>query len=387
MAPRKRIRRNADLPTNLYANKVNGVTYYRYKRPDTGTWHQMGSIKPEAVASARQLNSILQTPDDLVAKVMGKPDNSVNNLIQRYEDEYLDAQALAGSTRQNAGYRLARFKTDLGDRDVNEFDTRVVADYLDKNFTRDSYVKHRQTLTDLFRFAQTKGLYPSDQPNPVTITYAKGDHDKDRQRMTLEQFKAIHAIAPDWMQIAMELALVTLQSRLEVISMRFSDYDEDTGELRVVRQKVEKHEHAYLLIRSPHLAKIVSRARQSGVVSPFLVHRAPVRRKPAKGRHHWTQIMPNNFTELFREYRDKTDVFDDIPRKNRPTFHEIRSLGSWLYKKQGFDNENYIQPLMAHADEKMTQEYQKGHERAWVHVNAELDINTILPEHLEKYSI
>lgn len=387
MAPRKRIRRNADLPQNLYANKVNGVTYYRYRRPDTGAWHQMGSIKPEAVASARQLNSILQTPTDLVAKVMGEPDSSMNNLIKRYQEEYLDDQELAESSRQNAGYRLARFKVDLGSRDVNEFDTRAVADYLDKNFKRDSYVKHRQTLTDLFRFAQNKGLYPSDKPNPVAITYAKGDYDKDRYRMTLEQFKAIHAIAPEWMKIAMELALLTLQSRLEVLNMQFADYDEASGELRVVRQKIEKHEHAYLVIKSPHLANIISRARRSGVASPLLVHRAPKRRKSAQGRRHWTQIMPNNFTELFREYRDKTDVFDEIPRKNRPTFHEIRSLGSWLYKKQGYDNETYIQPLMAHADEKMTEEYQRGHERTWVHVNAELDINAILPERLAKYSI
>ena len=91
-------------------------------------------------------------------------------------------------------------------------------------------------------------------------------------------------------------------------------------------------------------------------------------------------MTANHFTEQFRKYRDETGLFDDVPRESRPTFHEIRSLGSWLYKKQGFDNESYVQPLMAHASEQMTEHYQKGHEQEWVHVRADLDISQVLPK-------
>ena len=45
----------------------------------------------------------------------------------------------------------------------------------------------------------------------------------------------------------------------------------------------------------------------------------------------------------------------------RPTFHELRALGAWLYEQQGFPQE-YIQALMGHADVKMTEHYQAGHE-------------------------
>lgn len=378
MAPRKRLRRNVDLPPNLYANKVGTVTYYRYRRPDTGTFHNLGTVKGSAIADARQLNAILFKPADRVGQVLGTAEQTMAHLIKRYRKEFLPEQKLAESTRQNIGYRLNRFAADLGSKPLEEFDVKAIAEYLDDNFQRDSYIKHRTTLADLFKFAQNKGLYPSDLDNPVTTTYAKSDYEKARQRMTLEQFRAIYNASPDWMQIAMELALVTLQSRLEVINMQIADYDEKTGELRVVRQKVEKHEHAYLMIQSPRLPSIISRARKSGIASPYIVHRAPKRKKIAEGRTHWTQLTPNHFTEQFRKYRDQTGLFDDMPKNQRPTFHEIRSLGSWLYKKQGFDNESYVQPLMAHATEEMTEHYQKGHEQEWVRVKAELDLKGIL---------
>ncbi|WP_375191857.1 phage integrase Arm DNA-binding domain-containing protein [Marinobacter sp.] len=377
MAPRKRLRRNVDLPPNLYSNKVGAVTYYRYRRPDTGTFHSLGTVKGAAIADARQLNAILMKPADRVGRVMGTAEQTMSHLIGRYRKEFLPGQGLADSTVQLIGYRLNRFEKDLGEQVVESFDVKACAEYLDDNFQRDSYIKHRTTLVDLFRFAQMKGLYPADLPNPAAATYPKAGYEKQRQRLTLDGFKAIYAAAPEWLQIAMQLALVTLQGRTEVINMQFSEFDEKAGALKVVRQKVQKHEHAYLIIESPRLASIISRARRSGIVSPFIVHRVPERRNKAKGRQHWSQLTANHFSAEFRLVRDETGLFDDMPREERPTFHEVRALGSWLYKKQGFDKKNYVRPLMAHADEKMTDEYQKGHEQEWVRVKAELDVSEI----------
>lgn len=377
MAPRKRLRRNADLPPNLYTNKVGAVTYYRYRRPDNGRFHSLGTVKGTAIADARQLNAILLKHPDRIGQVLGTAEQTMDHLIGRYRKEYLPDQKLAPSTVKLIGYRLNRFEKDLGQQLLESFDVKAVAEYLDENFQRDSYIKHRTTLTDLFTFAQMKGLYPSDIPNPAAATYAKSGYEKQRQRLTLEQFKAIYAIAPEWLQVAMELGLVTLQGRMEVINMRFADYDEKAGTLQVVREKVKKHEHAFLIIESPRVAKIVSRARRSDIASPFIVHRDPERRNKAKDRQHWSQLTPNHFSAEFRRVRDETGLFDDLPREKRPTFHEVRALGSWLYKKQGFDNEGYVQPLMAHADEKMTEHYQKGHEQQWVRVKAELDVSEV----------
>ncbi|WP_133144363.1 tyrosine-type recombinase/integrase [Pseudomonas fragi] len=49
-----------------------------------------------------------------------------------------------------------------------------------------------------------------------------------------------------------------------------------------------------------------------------------------------------------------------MPANERPTFHEIRALGAWLYEQQGFAQDD-IQGLMGHADVKMTAHYHSGH--------------------------
>lgn len=372
MAPRKRLKKNKDLAANLYAYAKNGVTYYSYKHPQTGKYHPMGSNRQEANAAARQLNGILIKESDLVSQVMGTADKDMAHLIKRYREEFVPTKKLAAGTQKILEYRLNRIGRDIGTQPIDEVDVPYIANYLDKNFQRDAYIKHRATLIDLFRFAIMKGLYPAEAGNPAEITYAKSEYEKARRRLTLPQFWEIHEKAEPWMQLAMEIALITLQGRAEVINMKFSDYQDKT--LQVVRKKSSKHEHSHLKIHCPQLEDIISRARQSNVPSPYIIHRRPERKVDAEGRDHWTKLTPNTFTAEFRKTRDKCKCFEGMPRQHRPTFHEIRALGSWLYKKQGFDNETYIQPLMAHADQKMTEHYQQGHERQWVMVEAGLKI-------------
>lgn len=194
--------------------------------------------------------------------------------------------------------------------------------------------------------------------------------------MTMAQFKALHAAAPIWMQIAMELALITLQGRWEICHMRFDQVKD--GSLYVVREKTKDHDWSRLQIGiTPQLQTVIQRARQSGIASPYLVHRRPQRVKPNQETDHWSQLAPNTFTAEFRKLRDGLPMFSSISREQRPTFHEIRALGSHLYEKAGFSRD-YVQKLMAHGDEKMTEHYQSGHEVRWLAVQAGLDIDAIM---------
>lgn len=54
--------------------------------------------------------------------------------------------------------------------------------------------------------------------------------------------------------------------------------------------------------------------------------------------------------------------------KNRPSFHEVRALGSHLYERAGYEV-NEVQELMAHTDEIMTKRYQAGFETRWTEIN------------------
>lgn len=374
MAPRQRSGKNKSFPRNLYVQIQNGATYFKYRHPITKKYHPLGKDKAEAIAAARVLNDRLLPDTDMTGKVLGLAEQSFSRLVERYKNELLPEKNLEASTLAHYERRLGRLDKDLGSKPVESFTVADCADYLDKNFVRDSYIKHRGVLIELFNFAMTKG-FRSD--NPAEPTRAKNNVEKVRQRMKLEEFKAIHAMAPDWMQIAMELALITLQGRYEVCNMKFTDVKD--GRIFIVREKTKKNEWAHISIEiNETIQDILTRSRKSGLVSPFVVHREPERRNKAKDREHWTQLTLNDFTAKFRDIRDSCSIFAGVPREERPTFHEIRALGAWLYEKQGFDRGSYVQQLMAHSDEKMTQYYQSGHEQKWMQVKAELSLSEVL---------
>ena len=374
MSPRKRLSKNKGLPDNVYSYVSKGRTYYRYKHPLTGKMHSLGSDKAQSFAAARVLNTKLVKETDIAQRILSPKAVTLEKLVEKFEEEKLPTMDLVKKSREHYKRRLNRLKTDKPDWIIGEVTTEDIANYLDESFINDSYIKHRSVLSKLFNFSQNKG-YRSD--NPVEPTEPKSNVKKQRKRLKLNEYKAIHAIAPDWMKIAMELSLLTLQGRHEVLNMKFTDIKDDY--LHVVREKTKKNEWAHLRIKmNPALEALKSRAKRSGIVSPYFVHREPARRIAAEGRDHWTQLTLNDFTSRFKEIRDETGLFDHLEPKQKPTFHEIRALGSWLYEKQGFGTGEYVQKLMAHADEKTTEYYQSGHEVKWMEVEAGLDIKAAL---------
>jgi enterobacteria phage integrase len=380
MAPRPRSKKNKGLEPNLYSDKsARGVTYFRYKNPITGERFPMGSDRVAANAAARVLNARLMKGQDLVGRVLNDGATTMADLIDRYIKEQIPAKKLSSSTAKITGYRLGRVKKDLGAQVMEYFTVQNVAKYLDQHFERDAYVKHRALLVELFRFAIVKGLYPVEKGNPAEVTYSKTDYGKERQRLTVAGYLAIyeHPDCPDWLRTAMDLALVTLQGRWEICHVRFADIAGD--KLRVIREKTKGNEWAKLEIAvTPQIDEIVGRARRSGIASPYIVHRMPERKVRSKDTTHWTQVRPDYLGKTFQAIRDKIGAFQVMQSRERPTFHEIRALGSWLYEKQGFDRSGYVQQLMAHSDAKMTEHYQSGHEEKWMQVRADLDLKAAL---------
>ena len=370
MVPRKRIHRG--LEDYLYQSTSKGVVYFRYKHPLTGKMHGMGKNKRKANAAARILNQKFTRNECLVDKVLGLNGKDMNYIIGRYSEEVLASKKLAAGTLKSYGYRLDRIKADIGTQPIAHFTVEIVANYLDQNFEKSPYIKYRNTLAELFRFAILKGFRTD---NPALTTYAKAEVEKERQRMTLVQFKGLYEKAPEWMQIAMELALTTLQGRHEICTMQYSDIRD--GGIFVTREKTKKNQWANLRINiTPALEALITRSRESKIASPYIVHYRPARIVRSKDKTHWSQVNLNTFSAAFRKLRDTSGVFDSIPRNQRPTFHEIRALGSFLYEKAGYNTE-YVQQLMAHGDRKMTEYYQSGHETKWINVRAELDLNKL----------
>ncbi len=116
--------------------------------------------------------------------------------------------------------------------------------------------------------------------------------------------------------------------------------------------------------------KTVLKRCEDNLSSPFLIHRLPNRSSPSERKSHHTQVLPKYLSDRFAAARDKTGLFKTMPELERPTFHEIRSLGIKLYENNGYD----AQKLAGHTDRKMTELYKEGHgiERTSAEANLEI---------------
>ena len=188
--------------------------------------------------------------------------------------------------------------------------------------------------------------------------------------MTLEQFYAIRSESPDWMKNAMDIGLLTLQRRSDILNMRFDNIKNDS--IYVIQQKTKKHDTGYLKIGiSPQLSMVINRCR-GNIPSPFLIHHRPTRgRRQVNQKEHWTQIATNTFTRTFAQARKATGLFEGWVKGTQPSFHEIRALGIKLYKDQNIDP----QGLAGHASAQMTSNYDSGHDEIrWIEVEASLTL-------------
>lgn len=365
MTPRSRTKKHKDLANidNLYRQTKNGVDYFLYRNPSNGKTISLGKNKNNAIRKALDLNEHFMKDQNLITLLSdsyGFPE-----LVKRYKKEMLPDRKLAKSTYELVIARLDRIGDDLAGRDTKTFTVEDCAVYLNSNYENNGYIKHRSELKQLFKFAMNIGWADS---NPADLTYAQPEPDKVTHRMKLEEFIAIYQLAPNFIRVAMLMSLTLLQGRSETLRAKYAHVDGDCIKFR--RQKNQRFEHSNISITSPIVPEIIKLSRQDSLASPFIVHRKPLRIVKRKNAEHWTQVMPNRFTEIFREVRGRTGLFDKLTEDERPGQHEIRALGSYLFKKQKVDLTS-VQKVMAHAKPETTEDiYQSGHDNEIEYVDA-----------------
>lgn len=370
MAARPRKPKFKDLPPNLYGDKKGGKIYYKYKRPDTGETFHIGTDKLEAIAAAKQLNSMLMTGRDLISKVMDKEQGviTLTDFITVFSEEEIPQRQWAKDTLDLFNIRVRQINNVIGSKPIDEVTIRDVADFLETLTARASN-QARAYLSDIFDHAVAKGLC-ADNPAAKTI---KRREKKQRKRHTVEGLKAIRDASPVWLQNAIDIALITAQRRGDILNMRFNDVK--NGYLYVVQQKTERaSDCGWIRFEiTPQLRDVINRCRDD-IPSPFLIHRNPERN--IKGdKEHWTQIQGRYLSDAFKKARDDAGVYSHFSDKEMPTFHEIRALSIHLYTKAGKD----AQKIAGHASPDMTKNYEKNHEDIiWSDATPDLDISKII---------
>jgi integrase len=378
--PRERTLKNRDLPANLYPNGK----YWQYRNPITGKKTSINQPKAAAIKLAKQANAKLlpMMADDgaLLALLTGEPARTFGNLLERFAAEWLPTRTYAPRSLQEIQFKLARCRDDLGALMVGQLDVLEVAEYLDQ-FSNNAYTKHRGLLVQIFTFAVAKGLA---ERNVAELTLVKQEADKKRQRHTVEGIAAILAYegTPPWLGRAIRLAMVSLQRREDIVTWAKSSVDLEQNTIKVSPGKTQNYGTPIHLeiVMGEELRAVVLECMRSPVVCPYLIHYQPKTRKRSQldAKLHWNAVTADHLTKEFAKACDGSQAYKDLLPGERPTFHEIRALGAWLYEQQGFAQE-YIQALMGHADVKMTEHYQAGHganEVAFMRVGADLKLQS-----------
>lgn len=339
-----------------------------------GKRKSLGKDKYKAIALANAYNNKLRPEFGLES--LFKPNDAripFDDVLRRIDER----ETLSKKVRSYLDQDMTRAR-EFFTMSLDSIDRKTCQDYLEKyhaNLEGDAYNKKISFLRKLFGYVVDAGLMLN---NPADGILRKKPKPKQRQRLTIEQYKAIHNIAPLWLQTAMDLSLQTTHARLEVLRIEyrlqgpsqirngcvwFKEPTKDGiyGTMFINRQKVEGNEEAHVAIPiGAKLKDIIDRSKDR-VLCPYVVHRIPDGRTRGMSEHcnHPNQIAPDYLSKHFNRVRDETGLFEKMPNEKRPTFHEIRALASKMFKDMGVDP----QSRMAHRDARSTKTYTENHDK------------------------
>lgn len=374
------------LPKYLELHNVS-QSYY-YKNPGMPRKANLGRDRVTAVRMANLLNTeyrIQQEQETLrleAAVDLGSP--LFSTALDQFVEKYISDYRLKSSTAALLRQRRSRLAKQLGNIQVAKIDTQMLREAI-TSCSQFEQSKMKTLLVRFFRYAKSHGAYPSHLVNPVDDLFVDPVPRKQRHRMTMKQFRAMHSAAPQWLQWLMTLGFHLALRRVDLVNLRFSDIVAGRIVSPIRKTDTDAHELESTSVDfpiHPDVQRVIAEARRSSIRvgrCPFLVHRCPERRTKrasdalATGHlEHPAQITPDYASKAFHRVRtivsQTTDVFEGLTTRQLPTLHEIRALSSHLYAKAGYQV-SAVQDLMAHTDPDMTRAYQKGHARKVLRVD------------------
>lgn len=90
--------------------------------------------------------------------------------------------------------------------------------------------------------------------------------------------------------------------------------------------------------------------------------------------HPMTQVLPGFLSHAFTDAVNACGLYDDMKPEERPTLHEVRSLGGRIYEAMGRPKE-FIQSLYGHAAIDMTEHYLDDGKIVWSMASADMDLS------------
>ncbi len=378
MAARPRKREYRHLPEYLIFDKDRGV--YKFTLI-TGKKKNLGKDRAMAIAIAREYNLRMRPFNAPSVELLIRDSGGIAGEAKPFAEhvDHIMARAIENERPSqntlddwsNDAFRVKEFFVSMPACDIELEHVNAYINHYHADSSANVQNRKVSFLKKLFSYAVDESLMFD---NPATRKKMRRTEEKKRQRLSLDNFKAIRRAAEPWLRTAMDLALQTTHARLEVSRIRYSISEPKDGvcgcvwlaqpengvygTLYIHRQKVQKKEASHVAIPiGEELKRIIDESRDN-VASPFVVHRIPERQvKRSKEVSHPTQVAPDYLSRSFSAMRDKLHLCDKLAMDERPTFHEIRALAAHLFDQQGIDP----QGRMAHSDAKSTKIYTQNH--------------------------
>lgn len=199
--------------------------------------------------------------------------------------------------------------------------------------------------------------------------------EKQRMRLTLEQYKAIEKQARPFLVNAMRLSIATGFRRGDILSITFDHIqngilrktlnksEAQLGSVRAVHKQITLAKHKPILA-IVNACRVTRHATRDGKPAVHLIHDPELLDNGKADKAHYSSITPEYLSRAFQQARDATGLFDDVAPAERPTFHEIRSLHVHIRLSAGEALEA-IQGDLGHHTIEMTEHYAAGHEIDW----------------------
>lgn len=308
--PRPR-KRDKTLPTRVYRK---GKVYYFVTTANK--WIRLGDSESEMYRALADVKAGADQP-------------TVRGLWERYEREVLPDKA--AKTQYEQRHQWTTLEPVFGDSQPNEVRSVHVAAYLDQRSARVAANREIALLSHIFRKAIRWGLAESNPCDGVERNRER----PDERYITDEEFAAVYSQAPDHVQLAMDLALLTGQRQADILALR-RDQLQDEG-IAFKQAKTGKR----LIVRwSDDLRAVVSRALgvESAIASVWVLHNRHGQRYSASG-------FQTTWQKLIRRCLEQGVIAE------RFTFRAIRAKA----RSDGTDKR-----LLGHADpSKMARYYQR----------------------------
>ena len=366
MAARRRVASRRHWPANLYKNSKG---YFYFRHPLTGKTFGLGKDMQLAIEQVNGVNADMAARKPaitLIARV-----NSQEKTLAKWCDEYI---VPLRELKLSAGAAWAIENTVATIRDSEEakkllvrIEPKDIVAIVRRAEERGPSVakKVRARAISIFRAAINEGLIPPGM-NPAESTYAPAAK-VTRQRLTLEQFKAIVVKAREaqgfhWAVNSFLLALVTGQRREDVANMQFSQVRD--GFLWIEQEKTKTKLKIPLSVHLPDIGLTVEdviKQCRGNVVSKYLVHHTVKRGTATVGG----RLSIGHLSNKFADFRDKAEIAVD-DGKTPPSFHEIRSLSARLYTAAY--GKDFAQAILGHRTSRMTDLYRDSRGSEWMEV-------------------